>query len=282
MKKLIRMLLVLITLQLHGCYTIQQGDFFYPEKLARLSDNIKFNEIYFDVDDSISINAWHFTKQDSKAVILLLHGNGGNLYTSPTTGIVDSLSTLDLNIFAIDYRGYGRSSGVPTLEGVYHDAQGALSYLQDHNPQNLPIIVYGLSMGTIPAVSVSMNSNVAGLILEGAISSSSDFLDYAKSKIWWLNLVSIKYDSSLEFDNVKKMQQVKKPVLIIRGEDDFLPESMSLKLFDAVTDSTKLYWSVQKGFHCDTYKVEPENYLKTISAFIKACEESKPNASLTK
>ncbi len=277
MKKLSWMLPVLITLQLQSCYTIHQDDFFYPEKLVRLSDNISFNEVYFNVDDSVSINAWYFTKKDADAVILVLHGNGGNLYTSPTAGIVNSLSALNVNIFAIDYRGYGRSSGVPSLNGIYDDVEGALGYLQKHNPDNLPIIVYGFSMGTIPAVPAATDSDAAGLILEGAISSSQDFLDYAKSKVWWLSLVSIKYDTSLEFDNVKEIRLVRHPVLMIRGKKDFLPESMSHKLYDAVKDSTKYYWLVEKGAHCDTYKIQPQDYLKRISDFVEVCKELKHN-----
>lgn len=268
MRTYLAILCVLALIQMEGCYTIHENMFFEPVKLVKLSGDIKFNEVYFTVDDSISINAWYFTKENADAVILLLHGNTRNLYSHPWADIINSLSKLNVNIFAIDYRGYGRSSGTPSFRGIHQDAEGALDYLRQHNPGNKPIIVYGLSMGTIPAVTVAAKPGVAGLILEGAISSTKDALDATRSHFWILNLVQIEYDKALEFDLTKEIQHVKSPLLIIHGKNDDLPESMSLKLYDAVANSKRYYWSVDNGTHCDTYKVEPEEYLKRLSDFV--------------
>lgn len=259
----------LLSLYFQGCYTIDESMFFQPIKLERLSNDYKFNDIYFSIEDSISLNGWYLTKENSDAIILLLHGNSKNLYSYPWTNIINSLSKLNVDVFAIDYRGYGKSSGQPSFKGIYQDSDAALNYLQEHNPENKPIIIYGLSLGSIPAVKIATRDVVAGLILEGALSSTKDVLDATVSRFWLLNFVKIKYDENLEYDNLKEIQNVRAPVLIIYGKNDNLPESMSLKLFNSIIHNNKKYWLVEKGIHCDTYKVEPEEYITTLSNFIR-------------
>ena len=154
---------------------------------------------------------------------------------------------------------------------MYEDAEQGLLYLQKHNPQNKPIIVYGLSLGSIPAVKVAAKDGISGLILEGAISSTEDAISATKSHFWWLNFVRLEYDTGLEFDCTKDIKQVKPPVFIIHGKQDNLPESMSIKLLDSAVNSRKQYWLVENGVHCDTYKIQPDEYVKKLSNFIKLC-----------
>jgi fermentation-respiration switch protein FrsA (DUF1100 family) len=271
MKNKILILIFSLSLLSQGCYTIEESMFFQPVKLERLSSDYKFHDVYFSVEDSISLNGWYLTKENSDAIILLLHGNTRNLYSYPWTNIINSLSKLNADVFAIDYRGYGRSTGEPSFKGIYQDAEGALDYLEKHNPENKPIIIYGLSMGSIPAVKVATRKGVSGLILEGLISSTKDFVAATKSHFWFLYFIKIKYDKDLEFDNSLEIQKVKCPILIIHGKHDNLPESMSLKLYNSISHNTKQYWLVEKGTHCDTYKVEPEEYINKLSNFIKKC-----------
>jgi len=96
----------LIALLLQGCYTIDESVLFQPVKLERLSGNYKFNDVYYTVEDSITINGWYLTKENSDAIILLLHGNARNLYSFPWPNIINTLSGLNVDVFAIDYRGY--------------------------------------------------------------------------------------------------------------------------------------------------------------------------------
>ena len=274
MKIKVIILFGLLTVLFQGCYTVEESMFFQPTKLEKLTSDYKFNDVYFPVEDSISLNGWYLSKENSDAIILLLHGNTRNLYSYPWTNIINSLSMLNVDVFAIDYRGYGKSTGQPSFKGIYKDSEAALDYLQKHNPNNKPIIIYGLSMGSIPAVKIATKNGVSGLILEGVLSSTKDILDNIVSNFWLLHLVKIKYNEELEFDNSVEIKSVKSPVLIIHGKNDNLPESMSLKLYDSVSNANKQYWLVKKGNHIDTYKVEPEEYILKISKFISECKNS--------
>jgi pimeloyl-ACP methyl ester carboxylesterase len=261
-----------------SCYTVTEEDCFREHKIASLSEQFHFKDVNYSVDDSISINGWLLTKDSAVATILFLHGNSGNLYEYPWINIINSLGRLNVNIFAIDYRGFGRSSGKLSFQGVYRDVRQALAYLKSTSYGSAPILVYGLSFGSIPAVDIAHDTSVSGLILEGALSSSEDALDATVEHHWFLHFVKIKYDKDLIFDSKGKIKNVKAPVLIIHGNNDMLPTWMSEKLFNSISHSNKRFYSVENGSHCDTYKVDSTNYIQQLNAFINRClTNKKPN-----
>ncbi len=255
-----------------GCsYTVDEAMLFNERPLIPLTKQFHFSDTYFTVDDSVSLNGWMLTKDSAVATIFLLHGNSNNLYELPWIKIINALGNLNVNVFAIDYRGFGRSSGKASFNGLFRDAQGALAYLKSTPSGSKPIIVYGLSLGSIPAVDIAQNPNVSGLILEGAISSSADMVEAIKEHHWYLRLVSIDYPKDVTFDSVDKIKNVTSPVLIIHGDRDNLPEWMSQKLYTAINHSNKHFYAVQNGNHCDTYKVDADKYFLTLSGFINQC-----------
>lgn len=254
-----------------SCYTVTEDMFFQQRKLVPLNERFHFKEVYFTVNDSISLNGWLLTKDSAIATILFLHGSSNNLYEAPWINIVNALGRLNVNVFAIDYRGFGRSSGKVSFRGVSRDAQEALTYLKS-SPFGLnPILIYGLSLGSIPAVDIAQDTSVSGLILEGALSSSEDALNATVEHHWFLHFIKIKYDKDLVFDSKEKIKNVKAPVLIIHGNQDMLPTWMSEKLFNSVSHSNKYFYSVENGFHCDTYKVDSINYIQQLDMFIHRC-----------
>ena len=264
-------LLVYVTTLIGCSYTVNEAMLFNERPLIPLTRQFHFSDTYFVVDDSVSLNGWMLTKDSAVATILLLHGNSNNLYELPWINIINALGNLNVNVFAIDYRGFGRSSGKASFKGLYRDAQGALAYLRSTSYGSKTIIVYGLSLGSIPAVDIAQNPNVSGLILEGAISSSADMVEAIKEHHWYLRLLSIEYPKDVIFDSVDKIKHITSPTLVIHGDHDNLPKSMSQKLYDAINHSKKQFYAVRNGNHCDTYKVDSEKYFMMLSDFINQC-----------
>jgi pimeloyl-ACP methyl ester carboxylesterase len=90
--------------------------------------------------------AWWAPSEVERPVVLLLHGNGGNL--TDMIGRIMTYHWLKIGVLAIDYEGYGLSEGKPSLEAAVFDAVAAWDYLVDVkkvNPKN--IIVHGYSLG---------------------------------------------------------------------------------------------------------------------------------------
>ena len=91
--------------------------------------NLDYENHLLLTSDGERINSWWIPHENSRATLLFFHGNGGNISTR-----IDSINIfhqLKLSVFIIDYRGYGNSSGYPSEEGTYIDAETALHFLKN-------------------------------------------------------------------------------------------------------------------------------------------------------
>lgn len=136
------------------------------------TQGLKFDEVRFDYTETGSprLDGWWIPAQPAArwnaSTILYLHGGSGSLSDS-----VDDLATLHslgINVFAFDYRGYGRSAGpAPREKRMHEDAEAAWAYLTDtrHIAPN-SIVIYGTGIGTALAADLAAKHAPAGLILD--------------------------------------------------------------------------------------------------------------------
>ena len=107
--------------------------------------------------------------------ILMFHGNAGNIgHRIPIAKVLQE--HVGCNVFMLEYRGYGLSTGTPNEEGLMIDAQTGLDYIrQQRETKGGKIIVYGQSLGGAVAIQlVAKNQeaeNVVGLILENTFTT---------------------------------------------------------------------------------------------------------------
>lgn len=137
------------------------------------SQGLKFDEIHFDYTETGSprLDGWWIPAEDgarwSAGTLLYLHSGSGSL-----SDCVDDLATLHslgINVFAFDYRGYGRSAGpTPRERRMIEDAGAAWTYLTDtrHIPPK-SIVIYGAGVGASVAADLAAKYTPAGLILDG-------------------------------------------------------------------------------------------------------------------
>ncbi len=104
-------------------------------------------DAWFKADDGTELHGWYLPADNPRAVVLFAHGNGGNL--SDRRDIIEALATrLGASVLAFDYRGYGRSKGQPTEEGVLADARAARRWLAERAgvPES-QVVLMGESIG---------------------------------------------------------------------------------------------------------------------------------------
>ena len=77
--------------------------------------------------DGEQLDAWFVPAETSRGVVLFCHGNAGNI--SHRLDSIRLFHELGLSVLIFDYRGYGQSSGKPTEQGTYRDADAAWDYL---------------------------------------------------------------------------------------------------------------------------------------------------------
>jgi fermentation-respiration switch protein FrsA (DUF1100 family) len=221
------------------------------------------DEISIKTTDNEKINALFF-KTPSDKVILYFHGNAGSL--DSWQYIYTKLKFLEYNFLIVDYRGYGKSTGKITEEGLYYDGQAAYDFLVQRGFRKENIILYGRSIGTGIAVDVASKNKSKALILESPFST---FKKLANSKLPFLfPSLLLKYS----FDNLGKINRINTPLLIMHGEkDNLIPIKFGEELFNNYKGAKKDFLTIREGHHNDLPSF-PE-YSSAIQTFI----ESKTN-----
>ncbi|XP_038066186.1 lysophosphatidylserine lipase ABHD12-like [Patiria miniata] len=181
---------------------------------------------------------------DGKPIILYLHGNAGSRAADHRLLLYRLLIGMDFHVVALDYRGFGDSSGWPSAEGVVDDAESSYRWVLERS-KGAPIYVWGHSMGS--GIGSAMVKRLCksglcpqGLILESPYSSMHDAMMNHPFTVPWrfvpgcLALISKAYEEEeAMFDSKENLLDVQCPVLIIHSEDDFVvPYKLGKRLYD--------------------------------------------------
>ncbi|MCF8237250.1 MAG: alpha/beta hydrolase [Saprospiraceae bacterium] len=153
-------------------------------------------------------------------IILYCHGNRDHLdfYWPRIQLLAQTRFDHRYGVMSLDYQGYGLSAGTPSQNGIIEDAFTALDWLIDRGVSPDKIIVYGFSMGSIPAVALAGSATLSGrggLILEAPLASSETLVQDGST----LTLPA-SFLLDLDFDNIAGMAMISQPLLWIHGEDD--------------------------------------------------------------
>lgn len=212
---------------------------------------------------------WIGSNQPNAKVLLYLHGNGINIGANIAHAY--RLHQMGFSILLIDYRGYGRSEGVfPGESRVYEDAETAWNYLvyQRQIPPS-QIFIYGHSLGGAVAIDLAVkHPNAAGLIVECSFTSIQNVIAYRNN--FWMFPVNLILTQ--RFDSIKKVPNLKMPVLFIHGTADVIvPAFMSQALYAAAPEPKKLVLVPDAG-HNNVAEVDPSRYTQAVQALVNSTE----------
>jgi hypothetical protein len=166
------------------------------------SRGVKFDDIRFDFTETglPKLDGWWIPADPasrwSASTILYLHGADGSL--SNAVDDLATLHTLGINVFAIDYRGFGRSAGIrPSERRMNEDAEAAWKYLTDvRHVSSAAIVIYGSGAGASVAADLAAKHVPAGVVLDSpSVSARTIVAQDARTKILplWL-LLSERFD----------------------------------------------------------------------------------------
>jgi hypothetical protein len=201
--------------------------------------------------------------------ILYFHGNGETVATCDW--IAPSYTERRINLFVADYRGYGSSTGKPTISNMIDDAHTIFEGFKgviERRGFNGSIFVMGRSLGSIPAVEVAFShqDDIRGLIVESGMANNFRRL--------WEGLGSAEEGTPLSerspFLNKVKVRQVRKPTLVIHGEyDELIPVGEGEELYQNSGADEKRILIVPGAGHNDLMMVNPGLYFDTIDEFVR-------------
>ena len=249
-------------------YFMQSSLIFYPNmpgrNLVATPKNIglTYQDIEFLTEDNVRLHGWFIPNKKSKATVLFFHGNAGNI--SHRLDSIKIFNRMELNVFIIDYRGYGQSEGKITENGTYRDADAAWKYLNDTLGINeKKIIIFGRSLGASIATRLASKHTPAALIIESGFTSVPAMAQrlYPFLPVRWLTYY--KYNTKQYVKNISR------PVMVAHSkDDDIIPYDEGRKIFEAAPNPKQFL--VMRGGHNDGFIVSGESYSKGLSAFINS------------
>lgn len=223
--------------------------------------DLDFVDAWFEAEDGTKLHGWYVPHQSPKAVALLMHGNAGNVtHRSETLKILNERHAL--SVMSFDYRGYGRSEGRPSENGILQDARAARAWLaKASGVRESEIVLMGRSLGGGVAVDLAAADGARGLVLASTFTSLPEVGGHHFS------LLPTNLLMTQRLDSLSKIASYQGPLLQTHGDSDqVIPYELGRKLFDAAT-GPKRFITVKGGGH---NSVQPEEYREALDDFIES------------
>jgi len=207
---------------------------------------------------------FHMTKK-SAPNILFFHGNGEIASDYDELGPI--YNRMGMNFLVVDYRGYGRSTGRPTVSTMMKDCHAIFEFTKgwlEENGYGGAFIVMGRSLGSASALElISLHKElINGLVLESSFAHTGPFLE-----LLGINTSEIGFREEKGFRNLEKIQTWNKATLIIHAEyDHIFPFSEGQALYDACSSPYKTLLKIPGANHNDIFMRGLEPYMKAIKA----------------
>jgi uncharacterized protein len=210
------------------------------------------------------VHGWWLPQADAHAPTLLyLHGNGGHL--SSYIDHLRRLHSLGISVLAIDYRGYGQSTGgLPDEPALYADADAAWVRLLQLAPKAKSYHVYGFSLGGAVAIDLATRApQLNTLIVDGTFSSAADVGQTVMPKWVPLSLIMTQH-----FASNKKISTIKVPKLMMHGtSDEVIPFALGQKLF-TLAPEPKQWLEVPNATHTEVASMGQTHWEKAVREVI--------------
>ena len=240
---------------------------FFPtrEFSARPEDfGLRAEEVWCQTQDKIKLHGWFFQAEQKEAslCLLLFHGNADNI--SSRLPKAQAWLKRGISVLLIDYRGYGKSDGkIEKGSDLYEDACTALNWLTKEKAYSSErIILYGESIGSVPAVELASQQAFKAVILEAPFTSLKEIAKHH------YGLVPDFMIQDFLLNNESKMPRLKSPVFILHGnEDEVVPFEMGKRLFDKAPHP-KDFLEVKKAHHNDISIVGGADFFEAPYQFV--------------
>ena len=225
-------------------------------------------DVLIPVETDVVLGARFHISGKSNTSILFFHGNGeivadyddlGRLYTS--TGI---------NFLPVDYRGYGHSTGTPTITAMIRDAHAVFDYTLRwlaENGHTGHFVVMGRSLGSASVLELLANykNMIDGAIIESGFAYSGTLL-----RLLNITMKSIGLKEEDGFRNSDKILSFDKPTLIIHAEQDhIIPFADGQALYDASPAQDKKLLEIPGANHNDIFLRGMQEYMQAIRWLVK-------------
>lgn len=221
---------------------------------------IAYEPLTIETKDGERLRAWMMPAPAPRARIVYFHGNGGNL--SNWSPILAGIVRRGYSVLAVDYRGYGVSTGRPSERGVYRDVDALVAHAWTETESRAPLVYWGRSLGGAMAAYAATVRRPDGVIIEAG------FPDARSAVRGSLPLAVLSLFSSYRFPAAEFMNRAKVPVLQLHGDrDSVIPIELGRELFQRI-NGPKEFVVIPGGDHNDAAPRDAQAYWSAIERFI--------------
>ncbi len=154
---------------------------------------LRYQDVQFSAADGTPITGWWIPANRPRGTVVYCSGNAGNI--GDRAYLAPEFFKRGFNLLLWDYRGYGASGGRPSERGIYQDALAAFDAAKAMSG-NLPVVVYGHSLGAAVAVQIACERPAAALVVQSGFASAADIARRWYPRIPLHRVLSVSYDSA--------------------------------------------------------------------------------------
>jgi alpha-beta hydrolase superfamily lysophospholipase len=244
------------------------GFLFHPRRESYSTPPETGRDLLIPVEPDVSIGARFYPSAQNHPTILFFHGNGE--IVADYDDIASQYNRHGINFFPVDYRGYGRSGGTPTVSAMMKDCRAifdfAINWLAGEGYMG-PLAVMGRSLGSASALELasSCQDRIDALIIESGFAHAAPLL-----RLLGIPVDALGMDEEEDvFRHVEKIRGFKKPVLIIHAENDHIISFEDGKdLYEASGSNMKRFLKIADADHNTIFYYGMDEYMLEVRSLL--------------
>jgi uncharacterized protein len=246
-------------------FALQSSLVYYPEvgreMIATPADRgLDYEEIALATSDGETLVAWWVPASRARATVLLFHGNAGNI--SHRIDYLVMFRELGYATFIVDYRGYGKSTGRPSEQGTYRDAEAAWAWLEGRGIPESNIVLFGESLGAGVATWIALHRKPRAVVLASAFTSIPDLA----AQIY--PFLPVRLLTRIHYDNIGRLPHIDAPVLVLHSPDDeIVPYGHAERLYAAARGPKRLVRLA--GGHNEGFVFRRAEWVRSLDEFLR-------------
>ena len=183
-----------------------------------------------------------------------------------------------MNCVIFGYRGYGKSEGTPSEEGLMQDGLAMSKFVfedkeADKYIDKEQVFLFGRSLGGAVAAKVALDMSFPfkGIIIENTFTTLADLVDVMFPFLKYFK----KYLLRAKFETINIIGKIKRPILFCRSEnDELIPKIQMDTLYHSAKGALfKKYYTINIGTHNDGFRTDIVGYANAIYSFIDECNK---------
>jgi len=225
-------------------------------------------DVLIPVEKDIMVGGRFHMVGNSAPNILFFHGNGEIVADYDEMGPL--YNRIGINFLPVDYRGYGRSNGKPTITAMMRDCHLIFDFVKkwlDENAYSGPFVVMGRSLGSASVLELVNNykGQIEGLIVESGFAFTGPLL-----QLLGINTEAIRFREEMGFRNIDKIRDFEEPTLIIHAEyDHIIPLSDGQALYNVCLANDKTLLKIPGANHNNIFTLGLSEYMASIKTLVE-------------